>query len=202
MRNTKLTPHEIEYGPAVAYRPDSILQGHMIGQLRLSSSEDRQRHAFDHLNWANVRPVGVVFLREVMSRMEDMIQGADLSRRIAVLFQPSYEAWCAIRDAINPAGLPMSEVQIKRLGLDHMRGQFSDMMSGPHDDIQRLNKGQAPSILAVHEPNGGGTVDFYAFHRLAIPAALAGASPVDPDLLRFAENLTMLVYPPLLAPVE
>lgn len=202
MRNTKLTPREIEYGPAAAYRPDSILQGHMIGQLRLSASEDRHRHAFDHLNWADVRPVGVVFLREVMSRMDDMILGADLSRRIAVLCQPSYEAWCAIRDVINPAGLPMSEVQIKLLGLDHMRGHFSDTKSGAHDDIQWLNKGQAPSILAVHEPNGGGTVNLYTFHRLAIPAALAGASPVHPHTLRFAENLTVLVYPPLLEPVE
>lgn len=198
MRNIEihnLTDLEAEYGPAPEYRPDSILQGHKIGELRLSAYGDEQHAAFDYVNWPEIRPIGAVFLREIMSQMDRQLLHGDLHKTIAMLFKPTYEAWCAIRDVVNPSGAVTSDIQIARLRLENMRGHFTDTNSGPSDDIQHLNTGHAPSFLAVIGPNRGPVIELYTFHRLTPPAGRKGDNPAHPEMLQFAQDLTMLAYP-------
>lgn len=191
----KLTDRETEYGPSPDYRPDSILQGYKIGELILSSNSDELHDVFDLINWPEIRPIGAIFLREIMSQMERQLPYGYPSKTVALLFKPLYEAWCAIRDVVNPFGIETSEFQIARLGLEKKRADFSNTMSGPQDDIQRLNIGHAPYILAVIEPYSGRIVSLYTFHRLVLPDEMTCARPAHPTMLRFAQDLTMLAYP-------
>ena len=204
MRNAEIDNlREAEYGPAPEYRPDSILQGHKIGELILSASSDERHDAFDFINWAEIRPIGAVFLREIMTQMDLQLQRqldrqrryGDKPKTIAMFFKPSYEAWCAIRDVVNPSCAVMSDIQIARLRLENMRGHFTDTNSGPRDDIQHLNTGHAPSILAVLPPCQGRALELYTFHRLKTPDTGEGDNPAHPAMLRFAQDLTALAYP-------